>query len=692
MNDERKAGGVRPEHGDVIRPARFEPARAAALGPALGISRYKVGVGLAVAFFALVAWYLIAARAVFIEVEPAHAETEIEGLLKFRIGHRFLLLPGTYTVALAAEGYHPLKTEIAVGPDPDQRFHYELARLPGHLVLDTGDVRGADVVLDGEPRGRTPVTLRDVAPGEHRLEVTADRYFPWEKTVEVEGLGREQTVKVDLVPAWAEVTLASEPGGAEVLVDDEVVGTTPLTTEILEGRHQVRVRHDGFKPWQQELQITAGQPVRIEDIRLEPAEAVLFLDSVPSRASVTVDGEYQGLTPLELALKPDRTSTVRLFREGYQRVAKEVRGRSGERQELTVRLVPLLGKVSIRVEPSDAQVFVDGAPRGKGSQTLELPAVEHRVEVRREGYVNHAVTVIPNPEFPQDLAITLKTEQQAKRESVKPTITTSQGQVLKLFRPGQFTMGASRREPGRRANEVLHTVKLTRPFYLAVKEVTNREFRAFRSGHRSGQAGGHSLDGEEQPVVNVTWEQAALYCNWLSRAEGLPPFYCVEGEKVTGFDATSTGYRLPTEAEWEWAARVVPSGLVKFPWGAEMPPPAKSGNYGDESASGILGKVLFRYDDGFPVTAPVGSFAASPNGLYDMGGNASEWVHDFYGIPSVGPDDVVVDPLGPPQGEFRVIKGSSWMHANVTELRLSWRDYDSKARADVGFRIARFLE
>jgi formylglycine-generating enzyme required for sulfatase activity len=692
MNDERKAGGTRPDHGEVIRPVQFEPARATARGPVFRISRYKVATGLAILVFVLIVWYLLAARAVFIEAEPAHAETDIESLLQFRIGSRFLLLPGTYRLTLTAEGYHPLKTELAVGPEPDQRFHFELDRLPGHLVVDSGPVRGADVVLDGEPRGRTPVTVRDVPYGEHHLQVTADRYFPWEKTVEVEGLGREQEVEVRLVPAWADVTLASEPAGAEVLVDEEVVGVTPLTTEILEGRHQVRVRHDGYKAWQQELDITAGQPVRIEDIRLEPAEAVLYLESVPSRASVTVDGEYRGLTPLELALKPDRTSTIRLFHEGYQRVAREVRGRSGERDELTVRLPPLLGKVNVKVEPADARVFVDGAARGTGPQTLELPAVEHRIEVRREGYVDQTFTVIPHPDFPQELAVVMKTVQQAKRESVKPVLTTSQGQVLKLFRPDQFTMGASRREPGRRANEVLHTVKLTRPFYLSVKEVTNREFRAFRSGHSSGQAGGHSLDGEEQPVVNVTWDAAALYCNWLSKAEGLRPFYRVEGEKVTGFDPASTGYRLPTEAEWAWAARVAPSGLLKFPWGAEMPPPAKSGNYGDESASGILGKVLFRYDDGFPVTAPVGSFAASANGLYDMGGNASEWVHDFYGIPTVGPDEVVVDPMGPAQGEFRVIRGSSWMHANVSELRLSFRDYDSKARPDVGFRIARFLE
>ena len=88
-------------------------------------------------------------------------------------------------------------------------------------------------------------------------------------------------------------------------------------------------------------------------------------------------------------------------------------------------------------------------------------------------------------------------------------------------------MGASRREPGRRANETLRKVNLTRPFYLGVHEVTNEAYRAFDSSHSAGQIRGYSLEGERHPVVSVTWEQAVLYCNWLSQKDALRPFYVV---------------------------------------------------------------------------------------------------------------------------------------------------------------------
>ena len=167
----------------------------------------------------------------------------------------------------------------------------------------------------------------------------------------------------------------------------------------------------------------------------------------------------------------------------------------------------------------------------------------------------------------------------------------------------------------------------------------------------------------------------------------------MNGDKLSGFNASANGYRLPSEAEWAWAARQQPDkSMLKFPWGAKMPPPEKSGNYADNSTSGFLSKVLNTYNDGYLASAPVGSFAANSKGLFDMGGNVAEWVHDFYDIQLGSSGKPVLDPLGPKTGKFHVIRGSSWAHGTVTELRLSYRDYHAKARDDVGFRIARYLE
>ncbi len=123
-----------------------------------------------------------------------------------------------------------------------------------------------------------------------------------------------------------------------------------------------------------------------------------------------------------------------------------------------------------------------------------------------------------------------------------------------------------------------------------------------------------------------------------------------------------------------------------------MPPTEKNGNYADTSSAGFLGKIIGNYNDGHMVAAPVGSFPANHRGLFDMGGNVAEWIHDFYDIQLGSANKPEVDPIGPDTGKFHVIRGSSWAHGTVTELRFSYRDYNAKERDDVGFRIARYLE
>ena len=99
--------------------------------------------------------------------------------------------------------------------------------------------------------------------------------------------------------------------------------------------------------------------------------------------------------------------------------------------------------------------------------------------------------------------------------------------------------------------------------------------------------------------------------------------------------------------------------------------------------------VLPGYDDGYASTAPVGTFQANALGIYDAGGNVAEWVQDYYSVPQPGQTEAVKDPTGPRRGAQHVIRGSSWRHAGVTELRGSYRDFGNGGRIDVGFRIAR---
>jgi formylglycine-generating enzyme required for sulfatase activity len=172
----------------------------------------------------------------------------------------------------------------------------------------------------------------------------------------------------------------------------------------------------------------------------------------------------------------------------------------------------------------------------------------------------------------------------------------------------------------------------------------------------------------------------------------LPLFYEVVNEEVVGFNPDAIGYRLPSEAEWAWIARTNDSdSTLKYTWGDQLPPAEDSGNFADVSVQAFLGEIIFNYNDGYIGSAPIGEFAENYHGIFDMAGNVAEWVHDNYGsVGSLGGASEL-DPLGPEAGQFHTIRGSSWAHGSITELRLSFRDFGDEPRDDVGFRVARYL-
>mgnify|MGYP001089880592 CR=1 FL=1 len=650
-----------------------------------------------VAAFALVSiiagWFVLTAKSVSIEVTPITAEIGIEGGLNFRLGQRYLIRSGSYRISLTNEGYHDSVTQLLVGTEQSQTHQFEMRKLPGRVTVTTADPTPARVRIDGVDVGTTPLTDLPVEAGEHSLVITRDRFLDHSETINIEGRSVEQSFSVELSPAWAEISFSTSPAGAQVLVDGDLVGVTPLDAEVLQGRHEVTLKLAGHKAWQDDLDVIAGAGFAVPMVALEPADGLVFLQTNPTQVSVTVNGQFQGLTPLEVALPPGQDHELSFFKNGYHSSRSSIRTEPDQERELTITLNPVMASVDVVAEPPDAELYVNGEFRGSANQTIELMAASQQIEIRKDGFVPYTTDFTSRPGLDQQIRVTLKSLEQARLEQIEPVITSPAGQQLKLFYPTAFTMGASRREPGRRPNETLREIQLERPFYLAAREVSNAEYRLFDSEHSSGTVQGLTLNNEAQPVVRVTWTQAARYCNWLSEQEGLPLFYLMDGEEVVGFNPEATGYRLPTEAEWAWVARTDASGAtLRYPWGESLPPPENSGNFADVTVQQYLGQVLFDYDDGYFATAPVGSYQSNQHEIYDLAGNVAEWVHDFYGSSAGAFGAVEVDPLGPLDGQFHTLRGSSWAHGSITELRLSFRDFGSEPRDDVGFRVARYLE
>ncbi len=224
---------------------------------------------------------------------------------------------------------------------------------------------------------------------------------------------------------------------------------------------------------------------------------------------------------------------------------------------------------------------------------------------------------------------------------------------------GVFMMGSTPTEEGRNSDETQHEVRITRPFWLKTTEVTQGEWEAVMGSNPSR----FKACGSNCPVEKVSWIDAVAYLNELSAREGLESCYGGDGS-FRGLGCP--GYRLPTEAEWEYAARA-----------------GKAGEPAEE-----LDLVAWYDRNSVVKTHPTGSKDSNAWGLYDMLGNVWEWVHDKYG-PYGGAE---TDPVGPSSGSRRVLRGGSWGNS-ASYVRAAVRAGDSPAKRNdnVGLRPARSI-
>lgn len=662
--------------------------------PPPGLSPARI----ALAIFAVLvvgAVYVVAASPLRVTFKPEAESISVRGFLPaVPVGGRYLVFPGSYIVEAEREGYRPFQRSVSVPYGGAANFAFELQKLPGKLRVTTPPLEGARIFIDGVDSGASPATL-DIDAGEREIRVAAERYLPMTQRVTIEGVGRLQTLEVALQPAWGTVAVGTRPDQARVRLDGQEVGETPLTLEPLQGPHTLEFTKEGWKPVTRTIEVRAGQATTLPAIELERIDGTLELLSDPAGAQVLVNGQFRGQTPVSLTLVGERDYQLSLSKAGHESAARSVRVEGGKTARLSLALPPEFGTVFLTTNPPGASLSVNGQPSGSATQRLSLQTVPHRIEITRPGYETYKTEVTPQRGLPKRLDVTLRTEAEAIRERSKD-LATKAGQKLVLVyiaTPTRFNVGAPRRDSARRSNETEYPVELRRSFLMSEKEVTNAEFRKFRAAHDSGLYQTTSLNGDDQPAANVSWEDAARYANWLSQQEGLAPAYREQDGKVVAVAPLTNGYRLPTEAEWEFVARYEagqrqPDQPLLYPWGDAMPPPKESGNFAHDGSN--LPFAIPGYVDGYPASAPVGKFAPNKARVYDLGGNVAEWCHDFYDVPVAGAP--LVDPTGPASGRFHVIKGASWRSGSVTELRLSFRDYAEKPRDDLGFRVVRYAD
>ena len=680
----------------IIEPSDFSRASAPGKKPLFQPSPAKVSILLIFLVLVIVALFMLNAKAVKFVFDPVETKFTISsGYPTYQLGERFLMLKGDYDIRAEADGYYPLESRINLTDEPDQDWGFSLKKLPGVveiIAIHNGkNLQGAAVFIDQELVGETSLTVNEVEAGSRNILVNHPRYLTAQTVISVTGKRQEQSELITLLPAWANISINSSPNGAEIVIDDERVGATPAILEVIKGARTLQIRKPGYKVFESILEVTAQEPQELDQVILEKADGKINIVSNPEGANVTISGQYYGQTPLSIALPPAENYQLVATRAGYQNYKSSLSVSPDEDLSLKLSLTPVVGLIKLTVTPPGASLFVDGQTAGDANQTLKLNARAHELRVELPGYASFKTKVIPQPGLPQQLNIVMLTEEAARISSIPQQISTSVGGILRFIVPETFRMGAGRREPGRRSNEIEKNVELTRSFYLGEQEISNRSFKQFDPGHDSGLLGRALLSEEDRPVVNISWEEATRFCNWLSEKDGLPTAYALKDGQWRLRSPVTIGYRLPTEAEWAWAARYASKKKpTRFPWGDNMPPSAGSGNYADVSAANMVPYSIKAYNDNFRGPAPSGTYAPNELGIFDLAGNVSEWINDYYSVELHR--KTLVDPLGPTQGDYYVIRGSNYTHGRFSELRWTFRDYGLDPRPDVGFRIARFVE
>lgn len=611
----------------------------------------------------------------FPKMAPAeNAHSKLLAGSGIKIGNRFFLFSDAATIQFSYQG-HISEERILTVQDTLDSLSIELIPMPKRLLLRTEPSVAVTWLVNEEFTGRASSLEIEVTPNVvNSIEaldffgrsITQKVQIDWQETH-----SGEVTFDVD---EWS-ISVTSTPEGAEILAGDQKLGVTPVNLVPGLQRDSLMIRKDGYETQQFLLSSIKGKSLSSMNVLLKKSVRSLPVALQPPGGELlggVLNTEKTLFTPANPLPRK-----ITYLKQGYVAETKTV---TLATEKLSFDLKPANGELLV-TSPVGGEVKMSQMAAQKIPARLKLPIGDATVAVSSDGFQSQQIDVSIFQDETTTISPVLEPIAVYRARTAKPTELAPHEIKLTKIVGEPLQVGASRSVKGQRANEILRDVKFTRHFYFAESEISEAQFGAYL-----GKASTSKL-----PVTNITWEEAAKYCNYLSEKQGLDPFYLIRRGGVVGWNSKSIGYRLPTEAEWEYVASKYTKRSPRiFVWGdAYEIPQSGFGNIADKAAQGKAKKFIADRSDGHAGLATVG-FSNQVGSISDLSGNVSEWVHDYYSV-SFPTEQPLADYQGPTAGRQHFIKGSNYLSSSWTELRSSYREPIDGARTDVGFRIARYV-
>ena len=563
--------------------------------------------------------------------EPADADKIINGK-NMGNGKTFKLRKGTYKLKLAKEGYKTLEREIEVNANNTLFENFTLEQVELVSVQISSSPSDAEVFINGQSKGQTPLGIW-LYPSEHELKISKSTYLDVVRNLRISET-QENNFSYNLTKNRSYLNLQTTPIDAIVKLNG--VEHPEKNIEVAPGEYTLNISKSGYISKTEKVYLKLGETLN-KIYNLKENVGYLNLTITPSDAKVFINKEDKG-SQKSFKLAP-ATYQVRVEKQGYYPHSEVISLKLDERVNKKINLQGKTGTLLFNIKPLDAKVSLYKDEKlvqtWQGmKQIKDLLEGEYKIVAKADKHKSYSKTIQIREKQTNNFKAVME-------KGADGLFINSLGMEFVLVEAGTFQMGST---SGDSDEKPVHQVTLTKDYYLGKYEVTQAQWVAVMGSNPS------DFKGDNLPVEQVSWNMIQEFITKLNQKEG--------GDK----------YRLPTEAEWEFAAR-----------GGN-----KSQGY-TYAGSNTIGDVAWYSSNSSSQTHQVGTKKANELGIYDMSGNVWEWCSDWWGTYS---SESQTDPTGPSTDSNRVLRGGSW-YSSGNKCRVAFRIYDDPSNhyCSCGFRI-----